>query len=50
VTLRELLRGLAVFDVELPPFDAAAAPGEPVALFVEWLTGAIEAGCASRTR
>lgn len=42
-TVRDLLRGLAVFDTELPTFDPAAAPEEPVALFVEWLSGAIEA-------
>jgi pyridoxamine 5'-phosphate oxidase len=42
--VRELLRGLAVFDTELPRFDPAEAPPEPVALFVAWLGAAIEAG------
>jgi pyridoxamine 5'-phosphate oxidase len=41
--VRDLLRGLAVFDTELPSFDPGSAPGEPVALFVDWLTEAIEA-------
>ncbi|MEU7879423.1 pyridoxine/pyridoxamine 5'-phosphate oxidase [Microbispora bryophytorum] len=43
-SIRDLLRGLAVFDTELPGFDADAAPSDPVALFVEWLTSAVEAG------
>lgn len=43
-SIRDLLRGLAVFDTELPGFDVDAAPSDPVALFVEWLTSAVEAG------
>jgi len=43
-SIRELLRGLPVFDTELPEFDVDAAPSDPVALFMEWLTSAIEAG------
>lgn len=41
--VRELLRSLKVFDVDLPPFDTAAAPREPVELFLEWLSVAVEA-------
>lgn len=43
-SIRQLLRGLAVFDTDLPPFEPEAAPPDPVALFVEWLSGAIAAG------
>jgi pyridoxamine 5'-phosphate oxidase len=42
-SMRDLLRGLPVFAADLPEFDADAAPQEPVSLFAEWLTGAIEA-------
>ncbi|WP_276607618.1 hypothetical protein [Microbispora catharanthi] len=28
-TIRDLLRGLAVFDTELPGFDVDAVPSEP---------------------
>ncbi|MEV4461016.1 pyridoxal 5'-phosphate synthase [Microbispora sp. NPDC049633] len=43
-SIRDLLRGLPVFDTELPGFDVDAAPADPVELFVEWLTSAVEAG------
>jgi pyridoxamine 5'-phosphate oxidase len=43
-SIRELLRGLAVFDTELPQFDPGTVPDGPTALFVEWLMGAIDAG------
>ncbi|MEU6409233.1 pyridoxal 5'-phosphate synthase [Microbispora sp. NPDC046933] len=43
-SIRDLLRGLPVFEAELPGFDVDAAPSDPVALFVEWLTSAVEAG------
>ncbi|WP_169982816.1 pyridoxal 5'-phosphate synthase [Microbispora sp. H10836] len=43
-SIRDLLRGLPVFGTELPGFDVDAAPAEPVALFVEWLTSAVKAG------
>lgn len=43
-SMRDLLRGLAVFDTELPEFDTGAAPPEPVALFAEWLVAAVDAG------
>ncbi|POX54117.1 pyridoxal 5'-phosphate synthase [Streptomyces sp. Ru72] len=45
--LHELLRSLRVWDpetTELPSFDPAAAPGEPLALFTEWLAQAVAAG------
>ncbi|WP_030986261.1 pyridoxine/pyridoxamine 5'-phosphate oxidase [Streptomyces sp. NRRL S-1813] len=41
---RELLRGLRVWDVELPSFDPATAPDEPLPLFRQWLREAAEAG------
>ncbi|MEV6568238.1 pyridoxine/pyridoxamine 5'-phosphate oxidase [Streptomyces kronopolitis] len=41
---RELLRGLRVWDTELPSFDPAAAPTAPLALFRQWLREAAEAG------
>jgi pyridoxamine 5'-phosphate oxidase len=42
-SMRDLLRGLPVFAADLPEFDADAAPEEPVALFAQWLAGAIDA-------
>jgi len=44
--LRRRLRGVRVFGPDLPGFDAAAAPDDPQELFVDWITGAIEAGVA----
>ena len=44
MTVRDLLRGLPVFDRPLPAFDTEAAPEEPSALFLSWLREAIEAG------
>lgn len=41
---RELLRGLRVWDVELPAFDVTAAPDDPLPLFRQWLREAAEAG------
>ncbi|MFD9210961.1 pyridoxal 5'-phosphate synthase [Streptomyces sioyaensis] len=41
---RELLRGLRVWDTELPSFDPATAPAEPLPLFRQWLREAAEAG------
>ncbi|MET8678823.1 pyridoxal 5'-phosphate synthase [Streptomyces sp. NPDC004647] len=41
---RELLRTLRVWDCELPSFDPAAAPAEPLPLFQQWLREAAEAG------
>lgn len=42
--VRELLRDLPVLQGDSPAFDPAAAPDDPVELFVEWLTGAVRAG------
>lgn len=42
--LRRRLRALAVFDVELPQFDPAAAPNQPDRLFADWLLSAIDGG------
>lgn len=42
--IRRLLRGNEVFAGELPGFDPAAAPAEPVGLFTEWLGEALRAG------
>ncbi|MFB6436460.1 pyridoxal 5'-phosphate synthase [Streptomyces sp. NPDC056411] len=41
--LRQLLRELPVFTGELPTFDPVDTPGEPVALFTDWLLGAVRA-------
>ncbi|MEV6330804.1 pyridoxal 5'-phosphate synthase [Streptomyces sp. NPDC051909] len=40
----EALRSLRVWDTELPGFDPADVPEEPVALFHTWFTGAVAAG------
>lgn len=40
--LREVLRGLEVFPAELPEFDTQSAPGDPVTLFLTWLTAAAQ--------
>ncbi|MFF4834754.1 pyridoxal 5'-phosphate synthase [Streptomyces sp. NPDC001315] len=45
--LHELLRSLRVWDpeaTELPPFDPAAAPAEPLALFTAWFAEVVAAG------
>ncbi|MET9774819.1 pyridoxal 5'-phosphate synthase [Streptomyces sp. NPDC006367] len=45
--LHELLRSLRVWDpavTELPPFDPATAPGDPLPLFVRWFAEAVAAG------
>ena len=39
--MREMLRGLEVFPAELPEFDPQSAPGDPVTLFLTWLTDAV---------
>ncbi|MEU2363008.1 pyridoxal 5'-phosphate synthase [Streptomyces noursei] len=41
---RTLLRGLRVWDGELPTFAAERAPAEPLPLFRQWLREAAEAG------
>lgn len=40
----QTLRTQRVWDVELPAFDPAAAPAEPVALFRDWFVEAAGAG------
>jgi pyridoxamine 5'-phosphate oxidase len=40
-TMREVLRGMAVFPAELPEFDVEAAPEDPVELFLTWLNDAV---------
>lgn len=42
--LRRLLRGIEVFQGELPGFDPRAAPDSPAELFTEWLRHALAAG------
>ncbi|GAA3060416.1 pyridoxine/pyridoxamine 5'-phosphate oxidase [Streptomyces glomeratus] len=42
--LHELLRSLRVWDVELPSFDPATAPADPLTLFTEWFAEAVAAG------
>ncbi|WP_225637303.1 pyridoxine/pyridoxamine 5'-phosphate oxidase [Streptomyces solaniscabiei] len=45
--LHELLRSLRVWDpavTELPTFDPATAPGDPLPLFTRWLAEAVAAG------
>ncbi|MDT0464272.1 pyridoxine/pyridoxamine 5'-phosphate oxidase [Streptomyces gibsoniae] len=42
--LHELLRSLRVWDVELPSFDPATAPDDPLALFTRWFAEAVAAG------
>jgi pyridoxamine 5'-phosphate oxidase len=42
--LRDTLRALRVFDVDLPEFDPNAAPAIPDQLFAAWLAHAIDAG------
>jgi pyridoxamine 5'-phosphate oxidase len=44
VTVRDLLRGLPVFDRPLPAFDTESVPSEPSALFLLWLHEALDAG------
>ncbi len=39
--ISDVLRVLAVFPAELPAFDIQSAPGDPVTLFLTWLTDAI---------
>jgi pyridoxamine 5'-phosphate oxidase len=39
--MREVLRGQEVFPAELPEFDVRSVPGDPVTLFLTWLTEAV---------
>ncbi|MDM7990290.1 pyridoxamine 5'-phosphate oxidase family protein [Arthrobacter sp. zg-Y877] len=43
-SFRARLRALPDFPEDLPSFDPAAAPGDPVELFRLWLEGALAAG------
>ncbi|MEV0708176.1 pyridoxine/pyridoxamine 5'-phosphate oxidase [Nocardia aurea] len=42
--LRQRLRGLGVLKGSAPEFDPDAAPADPMTLFGEWISTAIEAG------
>jgi pyridoxamine 5'-phosphate oxidase len=42
--LRELLRSQRVFPAGMPEFDPAAAPDDPVTLFLRWFEAAIRDG------
>ncbi|GGW58890.1 pyridoxine/pyridoxamine 5'-phosphate oxidase [Streptomyces xantholiticus] len=44
VAFRALLRAQRVWDVPLPVFDPAGAPGEPLPLFHRWFGEAVAAG------
>ena len=43
-SLRRRLRALPDFPADLPPFDPATAPADPVVLFLDWLEHALAAG------
>lgn len=43
MTIRDLLRGLPVFDRPLPTFDTDSAPEHPLELFHEWFRSALDA-------
>jgi len=43
-SFRERLRALPTFGPGLPPLDPAATPPDPVAMFLEWIGQAIDAG------
>ncbi|MGW2228098.1 pyridoxine/pyridoxamine 5'-phosphate oxidase [Streptomyces formicae] len=43
---QRLLRAQRVWDIDLPAFDAAAAPAEPLSLFHAWFADAVAAGQA----
>ena len=42
--MRELLRSLPALTGEAPPFDPAEVPDDPLDLFVQWFTTAVEHG------
>jgi len=44
ISLRRRFRALPDFPVDLPGFDPATAPADPVELFLEWLDHALSAG------
>jgi pyridoxamine 5'-phosphate oxidase len=43
-SFRALLRTQRVWDISLPAFDPAAAPGDPLPLFHRWFAEAVAAG------
>jgi pyridoxamine 5'-phosphate oxidase len=45
-SVRQLLRAARVFPVDMPDFDTSSAPDEPIALFLDWLTQAVDGGVA----
>ena len=44
MTTRDTLRALPVLAHQMPSFDPANAPAEPMTLFADWLTEAVAAG------
>ncbi|SCG41579.1 pyridoxine/pyridoxamine 5'-phosphate oxidase [Micromonospora inositola] len=44
MTTRETLRALPVLAHQMPSFDPAGVPAEPMTLFADWLTEAVAAG------
>ena len=44
ISFRDLLRSIRSPKAELPDFDTAAAPADPIALFLEWTSSAVDAG------
>jgi pyridoxamine 5'-phosphate oxidase len=44
--MRDTLRALPVLTGRAPSFDPGQAPADPVALFADWLAGAVVAGVA----
>ena len=48
--LRARLRAVPTLTGSPPPFDPAAAPAEPHALFVDWLLAAVDAEVAEPCR
>jgi pyridoxamine 5'-phosphate oxidase len=46
-SLRRQLRALPDFPDDLPVFDPATAPADPIALFLQWLGGALSANLPS---
>lgn len=45
-SVRQLLRAAKVFPVDMPVFDTESAPVEPIPLFLDWLTEAVDGGVA----
>jgi pyridoxamine 5'-phosphate oxidase len=45
-SLRDRVRGARRAEIDVAPLDPERAPAEPIALFLEWLDDAVEAGVA----